>query len=223
MKTYLSIINILLLLISISVSAQDILVLRTGTEIRAKIIQISDIEIKYTLYDSTVTDVQTISKQAVSIIQHSSGATEVINAKATSIAELEAQIKNQRLLLNYRKYEDKYRKQRLTGLIFTSLGGTMLVTGIPLLAVGKAYEANGLENKNGRDISADLLYAGVLVSSFGFTMALPATIGLVTLPITKRRLDGAKALISFSPSSQPLLPVGNISGNINGLAMNITF
>lgn len=222
MKTYIILI-ILLLLKTEQLSAQDVLVLRSGQKLRVNLIQISDIEIKYTHFDSTQVGVQTISKQLIAIITHRGGTTEIINAKSDNIADIEAQLQNQRLVLNYRKYEEKYRKQKLTGIIFTSVGGAMLVTGIPLIGVGRAYEANGLENKNGNDISVDVLYAGVLLSGFGFTMCLPAAMALVTLPISKRRMDGAKALISFAPSSQPLLPVGNISGNINGLAMNITF
>jgi hypothetical protein len=72
------------LVISITAHSQDIIIKKTGDEIKAKIVEIGINEIKYKRFDFQDGPVYTISKSDVVLIKYENGINEVINSGSTN-------------------------------------------------------------------------------------------------------------------------------------------
>ena len=73
-----------LLLFSVSVSAQDIITKKSGEDIKAKVLEVMENEIKYKLFDYLDGPTYTLRKSEILMIHYSNGTNEVINTDSSS-------------------------------------------------------------------------------------------------------------------------------------------
>ena len=88
-----------------SVNAQDIITLKNGDEIKAKVTEISSSEIKYKRFDNLEGPTIVIAKSEVFVIKYENGTREVINAidgeKQTTVSKTASD--NECTIIFYRK------------------------------------------------------------------------------------------------------------------------
>lgn len=127
--------TLLTLALSISLSVngftQDVMTKTSGEEIKVKILEVSNSEVKYRLFDSPNSPLFTISKSEVLIIKYENG------SKDLFLPDLEAKIKEKErqvedLKLKAKKDAQFQYKARNTGAIWTA-AGTIVFT--PILGI----------------------------------------------------------------------------------------
>ncbi len=124
--------NILLLSLPAFLFAQDVLTLRNGNEIRAKVQEVGIKEIKYLNYDNMNGPVYIISKNEVAVIKYENGTTETF--------EFVPEVKPKNT--NIESFE-RYDKRRKVGIGLLVPGGVLLTGGVVFFSMANTASANG--------------------------------------------------------------------------------
>lgn len=82
-------IAIVLSMICVHLYAQDFIVLKTGTEVKTKVIEVTPTEIKYRLFENLDGPLITINKSDAILIRYSNGTNEIINTTIPSLISTE--------------------------------------------------------------------------------------------------------------------------------------
>jgi hypothetical protein len=68
--------------------AQDIITLKNGNEIKARIQEVGDVDMKYKKFDSSNESVYTLLKTEIAMIKYENGSTEMFSATENAIASM---------------------------------------------------------------------------------------------------------------------------------------
>lgn len=232
MKTlFLKLLSTLALFICITADAQDVITLKTGQELNAKVLKVGTTEIEYKRSDNLEGPSYTIQKKELYAIKYQNGTIDMFSAPrnfekeredSTRAAQEEA-AENKRLLQE--KYETSVKRSKQAirnGIICTSVGVPCIVGGGYLLAVGLPLAHKHYDTPIPR---YNLKYMGIVVS--GWALLAGGIVSTVIGPIEIRRgidykrwANNTKPNLSFIPSIEP---ANAIYGPQTGLAMRITF
>ena len=226
-----------LLLISIFIvgiinyaSAQDIITLKTGEEIKAKVNAVELNVIKYTKFDNQTSPVYTVYKADVFMIKYENGAKDVFDfheetpAVTPSQNEYETQAVEGGKLTCIRGsvMKDKqrlapYEVKAIMNKNYEALrkykGGRAFKTvGIIFLAIGGIDIATGISNTfNSYDATSNFLAGGIEIG-----------IGLIFGSISKNKIDSSVVLYNLGLKNQHSSSL-NLGLNQNGLGLCLNF
>lgn len=152
----------ILLTATAAVKAQDIITLKNGDDVKAKVIDIGTNEIKYKKWDNPDGPAYTLTKGEIFMIKYQNGTKDVFNTTQTAVPtppppannpnynnapaqntnvqqQVEAALKAQRAEEDYQKYNRLAKKRIVSGAVSTGIGGAFLIAGAGLLGAGASY------------------------------------------------------------------------------------
>jgi hypothetical protein len=221
-------ISALIFMTSIFSHAQDLLILKTGEDINAKIVEVGSQEVKYKKFENIDGPTYTISKDKIFMIKYQNGTKETFdNESGNTATEQKPVLKSppvqQQKQIQLADSQSKLRK----GRVLTGLGSSFVGMGSVLLASGGAVYAVSYDYYTGYyDDIAEV--NGLIMMSVGgavFTAGLPMMItGLVKKGSAKKEIrlsnnSGASMIISptFMPANYTK------SGSAPGLYVKVKF
>lgn len=225
----------------LELGAQDIITLRTGDEVQAKITEVGVTEIKYKKWENLDGPLYALRKTEVFMIKYQNGTKDVFpitNANGQNIQTIDP-AKAQQAKEDYDKYHGLYKKTLTKGCLETGFGGAFFVTGLGLLTHGalayKAgneiyndyygytpYKANPALAKQGE---IELICGGIFMAAAIPLVAL-GSIDIVKATKYKKQAKEAEKGMTFSfvPMFTPNInyTTGSISAR-TGLGIKLTF
>ena len=144
MKNRASHLILILFLSGISIYAQDVITLRNGNEVKAKVTEINSSEIKYKRFDNLDGPTVVVPRDEVFVINYENGTREVINTVTAANAKSQSSGNNPALMMStkdlvaqmkvnspafYQQYK-LWKRMGTTGLILIATGGVATILGI---------------------------------------------------------------------------------------------
>lgn len=245
MKSIYKFLLICFLAISNTILAQDIIKLKSGEDLKTKVVEIGATEIKYKKIDNLDGPTYTVTKEEVVEIKYKNGtiddfsyfSTPTVQPTPSTVIDEEYRKKRrkedaqQAYDLNMRLYNARIKG----GVLYTSIGVPTLACGIGLTIGGAILQDqydpggyNGYTNipKSGNlGAALGLLIPGLLITYTGIALTVVGAIKLGSASKYKERALNAKALLSFEPSIQPnyINTAMTNPGYNSGMSIKITF
>lgn len=221
-----------LLFSCVYVNAQDVIVLKQGDEINVRIEKIDTSTISY--YNQADTALHTMQKSEVFMIKLSNGTKYVMETTpppaTISKSELEELARKKMATGDYEKYKKAYNRRKVSGIVLLSVGGAFAATGVTLIGEGiridrkdYAYQQSKPNHYQSDYYSPRGMWmtvGGIILTVASFPPLLIGTIQMSLTPKYKRKMNEAKANMSFIPSVEPGTA---LYGPQTGLAMRLTF
>lgn len=249
MKKFLPVmVAMLLLAICQSLSAQDVITLKTGEDVNVKVLEVGSTDIKYKKSDNLEGPSYTVAKSEVFMIKYQNGSKDVFNTTTTTAPpaqtaptpapsnvdtrkDVEAGIKNYQAQQDYDKNMRLFKRKLGSGIACTAIGVPFLISGAALVGVGVNYwQTYGVyDNPYGygdTDLETQgqiMTVAGAVLLAVGIPLTIVGPIKIGTSFKYRKRAKEAKANLSFAPSFQRIQPAGNIYGNTAGMALRLNF
>lgn len=229
----LSLLALILCCVYINAAAQDTLLLKTGAELYVKIEKLDAVTVSYHKLNID-TALYILQKSEVFMIKFANGTKYIVEAASLLEASAPSALNEKKLAEEYNNYRYLYESRKVKGIALLSIGGTFLVTGLPLLITGSLkqrqanIDANIKYQQTGLTPAVDHLAVRMIVPGAVFTaVSIPLSIVgatyLGSMPRYKGMMNDSKALLSIGPNIQPIIPAGNIYGTQAGIAMLLTF
>ncbi len=127
----LCVVSAFVILPGIRTYGQDLIIKKNGEEIKAKVTEILDLEIKYRKFDNLEGPVYSIRKSEVVLISYANGTREVINSESTPVKPQAKQIQN----VNSSITSGQIRRARAGSILNYSLIAPILGFGVAAIAV----------------------------------------------------------------------------------------
>jgi hypothetical protein len=211
-------------------SAQDIITLKTGEEIKAKVNQFELNVIKYTKFDNQSGPVYTVYKADVFMIKYENGSKDVFDFHEETPAVSPFQIESETLAIDGEKltcvrgnvmkdkqrlkpYEVKATMNKNYEALRKYKGGrTFKTAGIIFLAIGGIDIATGISNTfQSYDATNNFLAGGIEIG-----------IGLIFGSVSKNKIDSSVVLYNLGLKNQNSTSL-NLGLNQNGLGLCLNF
>lgn len=225
-----------------TISAQDVITLKTGEDINVKVLEVGSNDVKYKKSDNPDGPSYTLLKSEVFMIKYQNGSKDVFNTTAAPTPEpatsapapttadtkkeVETGIKNYQAQQDYDKNMKIYKKRLGSGIACTAIGVPFIITGAALVGVGVNY-INVADTYGYYESDIDYEERGLVMALSGAALVLAGIPLTIVGPIKigtsfkyKRLAKEAKANISFVPSVEP---ANAIYGAQAGMAMRINF
>lgn len=225
------------LLVVQTISAQDIITLKTGEDINVKVLEVGSLDVKYKKSDNPDGPSYTLLKSEIFMIKYQNGTKDVFNttpppaapAPATDAKkEVETGIRNYQAEQEYNTNMKIYKKRLGSGIACTAIGVPFLITGSALIGVGVNY-LNMSDSYYGyydtddfgyEDRGLAMVLSGTALVIAGIPLTIVGPIKIGTSFKYRKRAKDAKASISFAPTVEP---ANALYGAQSGMAMRITF
>jgi hypothetical protein len=205
------------------IHAQDIITMRNGDEIKAKISEIGVSDVKYKKFDNQTGPTYTSLKSEIFMIKYENGSKDVFtntniaappaentnnNYNSNSNAnngnnnsnikkQVEEGVNNFRAQESYDKNMRLYKHRLVKGIVLTSIGVPMLCAGPPLLYYGATYIQLDDEAYTGQGIA--FLAVGSVFTVIGTVFSIVGPVNIGTSFKYKRLAREAKASMTFEP------------------------
>ncbi len=227
--------------------AQDIMKLKNEQLLKVKVIEVSQTEIKYKLFENQDGPTYTIDKADAVEITYANGVKESIDSTQSMSASKKQQLeemainKEKRRLeriekakLDYDRYTTIYNRRIKGARTFIIVGPTIFAGGIGLTALGGylleqydpgGYQYGGVYTKPRGNLGAALssLIPGVLMLYTGLGFTIAGGIKFTMARNAKHRAEDAKAILSFEPSVLPNYTAINDRSSITGFSLKLKF
>lgn len=221
--------SLLLLMCGLATQAQDVITFNNGDEVKATITEVNDLKIKYKLFNSSDTTIQTAKTSSIFMIKYANGTKQVFGntlpAYSKEIDKLaDAEIAKLKAQTDYARYSKIYKYKKTVAIVLTSIGAPVLAVGIPVCVVGAVNERR--ESKAYGYVSQrsnNMYNIGGLMTVSGFALTLTGSIHFGLATKYKKKRDAAASQLSLYPTTQSIQPVGNIGSSYSGIAMRINF
>ena len=245
MKSICKFVLICSLAISNSILAQDIIKLKSGEDLKTKVIEIGTTEIKYKKIDNLDGPTYTVTKAEVVEIKYKNGTVDDFSYFSTPTAQPTPSTVIDEEYRKRRKKEDAqhaydlnmriYNARMKGGILYTSIGVPTLACGIGLTIGGAIlhdqYDEGGyngrtyIPQKGNLAAALGLLIPGLVITYTGIALTVVGAIKLGSASKYKERALNAKALLSFEPSIQPnyINTAMTNHGYNSGMSIKITF
>jgi hypothetical protein len=213
-----------MLFVAVSVRAQDLIILRNGSDISCLVWRMDTTRVFYKQRDSLENIVRSIPREEIFMIKYADGSRYVINdpSAAEIRKQVEAGVQEKQLRVDFEKCMALYEKRKHKGIICTSLGGGLLFACTVTTIVTGSITSN--ETKQDYNQAADIF---LVAGTIGFVASIPITIvgvcNLGTKNKYKRKADKIKSSLKFAAYNSPKAPVNNVFGNQAGIAMMLNF
>lgn len=229
------------LLVVQTISAQDVITLKSGEDINVKVLEVGANDVKYKKSDNPDGPSYTLLKSEIFMIKYQNGSKDVFNTPAATPPpapsapapattdtkkEVETGIRNYQAEQEYNTNMKIYKKRLGSGIACTAIGVPFLITGSALIGVGVNYinvaDSYGYYESDidyeERGLAMVLSGAALVIAGIPLTIVGPIKIG-TSFKYRKRAKD-AKTSISFAPSVEP---ANALYGAQAGMAMRIAF
>ncbi|MBL7800106.1 MAG: hypothetical protein JNL95_05210 [Chitinophagales bacterium] len=227
--------------------AQDVMKLKNEQLLKVKVVEVSQTEIKYKLYENQDGPTYTIDKADAVEITYANGVKESIDstqsmsaARKQKLEEIAINKEKRRLeriekaKLDYERYMQIYNRRIKGARSMLIAGPTVFVGGIGLTALGgylmEQYDPGGYDygvgyKKPTGNLGAALgsLIPGVLMLYTGLGFTVAGGIKFAMARNAKHRADDAKAILSFEPSVLPNYTALNDRSSITGFSLKLKF
>lgn len=216
-----------------AVKAQDIITLKNGDDVKAKVIDIGTNEIKYKKWDNPDGPAYTLTKGEIFMIKYQNGTKDVFNTTQTAAPappppannpnynnapaqntnvqqQVEAALKAQKAEEEYQKYNRLAKKRIVSGAVSTGIGAAFLIAGAGMTAAGLSYLSAYSSTSSYTDY--DYYDMGLPLAIVGGAMVITSIPLLITGPIKlskgirdKRKANAAKRdmELSLAPMAAP--------------------
>jgi hypothetical protein len=220
-----------------SLKAQDIITLKTGEDLKAKIMEIGLNDVKYKKFENLNGPTYTLNKSDIFMIKYENGTKDVFNTTTSAPAPQPSSgypsngSNNETVVrrnddgyyhsqTDYDANMKLYRSKLTKGIVMTSIGAPLLIAGFGLVGYG-ASVASDYYSSNYPELWAPELIVGTLfvITGIPLTIAGPINIGRAFHYRSEARKS--KTSMSFEPIFKPLpFSNGNFAG---GMSMKIKF
>jgi hypothetical protein len=184
-------------------NSQDVITLKNGNEVKSKVVEVEDADIKYRKFENLTGPVYSISKTEVFMIQYENGSKEVYNTPTAIPQSQQGNIETIQPPVHKSEKEKatkpKYRKEIAGGVAMISLSIPMLVTGGALTGVGMAITAEQTD-PNGY-YGADLWISGIALLVASTPLLIAGPIQLSKGIKHRRAYKSGRAFMDFCPIS----------------------
>lgn len=192
-----------LLACTLLVSAQDIITLKTGEEIKAKVVEIEPSVIKYKKWENLSGPAYSLNKSEVFMVQYENGSKEVF----TNLQQAPANEPNN-TTLKPKPVTYKYKNEIAGGATMTALGAAFIPTGLALTIIGGFEEGTYSYNYyTGRyeyyDASA-LWGTGAAFLITGTAFAIAGPIQLSKGIKHRKEFKRSRTTLEFTPIANPV-------------------
>jgi len=206
MQTTKLVLAAMLLSFAIAATAQDVIVFKTGEELKAKIAEVGLADIKYKKADNPNGPTYTTLKNEVFMIKYENGTKDVFTAP--SFTAPQAQVEK---TLDYESYRRLYRKKLAGGIVMTAIGAPMIIPGLALTIAGFSYMNNpdpygyGYNNGYGYYDNAGpgMAIAGAILLGAGIPLTVVGAVKIKAAKRYKKKANEVKATMSFNPIVAP--------------------
>ena len=229
MKTKL-IFSVIIVFTTLVAQAQDMLILKSGEDINAKIVEIGTQEISYKKFENLDGPVYTIQKEKIFMIKYQNGTKETFGSQLNEDAKTE-----QKMVLNAPSVQQKKsfsindsQRKLQKGKVLTGLGTSFTAVGTALLVSGGVVFGNSVYYSNGRYFYDYIAESnGIIMMSVGgvvFAAGLPMMIvGLAKMGAAKKEIRLSKNSAASIQISPTLLPNYSKSGSTPGFYLGMKF
>jgi hypothetical protein len=210
--------------------AQDMLILKSGEDINAKIVEIGTQEITYRKFENLDGPIYTIPKEKIFMIKYQNGTKETFGSQLNEDAKTE-----QKKVLNAPPVQEKKsislndsQRKLQKGKVLTGIGTSFSTVGAALLISGGVVFGNSVYYSNGRyfyDYIAEsngliMMSVGGVVLATGLPMMI---VGLAKMGAAKKEIRLSKNSAASLQISPTLLPNYSKSGNTPGIYLGLNF
>lgn len=232
-----------LFIVFYSVHAQDILTLRTGEELKVKVLDMERTGIKFKKFDDLKGPDYAIPKSDIFMVVYEDGTRNVFNDTplvAKPMESTESQIKRlieqgvndaHEIEAAHNKRIQMTQRKMTKGITFTAMGVPMLGTGIGLIGAGINYLTNygvNYVSSSGQpytinqyaDRGAIFVIAGAIATVIGIPFSIVGSVNLTRAIRYKKRYNTTATSMSFEPMLRPDV---NASTMVAGAGMKIRF
>ena len=235
-----------------SLLAQDIITLKSGEEVKAKVLEIGTSDVKYKKFENQTGPSYTIFKSDIFMIKYENGTKDVFantspatkpdnnsnnnynsNTDNQVKKQVEQGLKDNREHESYVKNMKLYKSKLVKGIVCTALGVPMVISGIALFATGMSYIAtshytyiNGYSYPSSTSTSFYTAFAviGGVFLGVGIPLSIVGPINIRGALKYKRRAKEAKNSMSFEPILRPDMNIATGSTTmVAGAGMKIKF
>lgn len=239
MKKYMKILTIIFCVsLFNNLNAQDLITLKTGEEVKSKVLEVGSTEVKYKKFENIQGPTYTILKSDIFMIKYENGVKEVINSvenrgngnqenttKSEVKKDVQEGIDQYRASEDYNKYNKIYHQKLVKGIVMTSIGVSFLAAGAGLIAYGVSNIQS--ENDLGVDIDPTFIACAALGGAFTCVGIPLSIVGPVTLGRSfhyKRLAKEAQRKMAFLPMPY-LRHINNAgsSGFAGGMGFRLSF
>jgi hypothetical protein len=217
-------ITALFLLTAFFTKAQDVITLKNGEEIKAKVLEVGLGEIKYKKADNPNGPLYTTSKTLVFMIRYENGTKDVFTAPSMGAPDMRGDAHGYRgdNKGDYEMLMHKYRRSLAGGIVMTAIGVPMIPIGLGLtiggIAASNSYDMYGNYYRN--DGAGPMVVSGVLFLAGGIAMTVVGPIKISKAKRYKARAREIGPSMSFAPILSPA--VGGQAMK-TGAGININF
>ena len=235
--------NLLILFIALvlgcsSAQAQDVLTLKTGEEIKAKIQEVGVSDIKYKKFDNLNGPTYAIMKAEVFMIKYENGTKDVFGNTSPAAKpdqsnneynsnqdyavrkQVEEGIKTHEAQADYDKNMKLYKSKLVKGIVLTSIGVPMMCVGAGLTGYAVTLLQTNVYGTDNTLTWLPLIITGPILLGVGIPLSI---VGPVTLGRSfhyRGLARRSKASMSFEPLLSPASGNRNFAG---GMGMKIRF
>ena len=231
-----------------SLLAQDIITLKSGEEVKAKILEIGTSDVKYKKFENQTGPSYTMFKSDIFMIKYENGTKDVFantspatkpdnNSNNNYNSNTDNQVKKQveQGLKDYREQESYnknmklYKSKFVKGIVLTSIGVPFLIGGIAMVGVGVSYltgagyySGYNYYNNGNESTGIPLAIIGAVLAATGIPLSIIGPVNIGSSFKYKRRAKEAKAAMSFEPMLHPAMTSGTTT-MVAGAGMKIRF
>lgn len=198
--------------------AQDIIYLKNGDEIEAKVLTVDITEVTYKKWNNQDGPTYRIAKRELLMIKYENGSKDVFGEN--DLAPTSKSTNGQ-----YDRHMEKYGKSLSSGIAISATGGAMLISGLALTIhygdLHGQYALNKVPNHIRGGLAGGIL---LLIASIPLNIVGPIKLGRAF--VHKRRAQDSMAFLSFGSGMSPLSSGITLPPSFygqSGVSMKITF
>ncbi len=226
MQTTKLVLAVALLSFALAAGAQDLIIFKTGEELKAKIAEVGLSDIKYKKDDNPDGPLYTTLKSQVFMIKYQNGTKDVFTAPSFTAPQAHGE-----KTLDYEGYRRLYRKKLAGGIVMTAIGAPLIIPGLALTIAGLSYAGhhndpygNGYNNGYGYNDNSGpgMAIAGIVLLGAGIPLTAVGAVKIKAGRKYKKMANEVKATMSFNPIMAPTNS-GQAGGFRTGAGVRVNF
>ena len=221
-----------------TLKAQDIITLKTGEDLKAKIVEIGLNDVKYKKFENLNGPVYTLNKSDIFMIKYENGTKDVFNTTTSAPAPqpssgYPSNSSNTETVVrrnnddgyyhsqsDYDKNMKLYRSKLTKGIVMTSIGVPMLISGIALVGYGASVATDDYTSDYPELWAPEVIIGTVFIAA-GIPLSIAGPINIGKSFHYRSEARKSKTSMSFEPIFKPVpFSHGNFAG---GMSMKIRF
>lgn len=219
-----SILFITLLVLANTLIAQDNIILRTGDEIKAKVLEVGIADVKYHRNDNPTGPLYVIAKREVFMIKYENGTKDVFGtAQQTSPNNDKCPMTKDDKTAggDYKKLHHLAVKRIAGGAVMVGAGAPVLLSGLVMSAIGVSSGGFPFSGNGGNN--APLIVTGGIFTAAGIVLEVLGGLSIKKGIQLRKAANQVKASVGFAPIVNPTLDRYNSAMFQNKAGVTFTF